>query len=581
MAAYRGLLSTYLQPHARLVGGLSVLLLASIAVQVLNPQLLGVFIDGAMRGAPQRDLVIIAAAFLGASLVQQGLLVGATYLSERVAWTATNALRADLAAHALSLDPVFHATHTPGELIERIDGDVTNIASFFSQFVIQVVGNVLLLLGILIMLWTSFDARVGAVLTLFSAVALAIMLGTRAVSVPYWVTFREASARLFGFIEEHLIGLEDLVSLGAGQHVLDHFGERAGERLRAARWARLLSSIPWGMPIVMSAIGMGLTYGLSVILVQAGELTIGGAFTLYFYARLLFLPLMRISGQLEEFQRASAGVVRVQQLRSWRSTIADPPHPLRLPDGPLSAELAQVDFAYRADELVLHQVSFAIEPGRTLGIVGRTGSGKTTITRLLVRQWDPRSGSVRVGGLHVHELSRTALRQRVGLVIQQPHLFGASLRDNLTLFDDGISDARVIAALEQLGIAEWALALPEGLQTRIGPGGRGVSAGEAQLLGLVRAFLSNPSLVILDEPSSRIDQATERLVNRAVRGLLRERTGLIVAHRLSTLDHVDSVVVLEEGRIVEHGPRAALASDPASRFAALLRVGLAPEPSPA
>ena len=164
---------------------------------------------------------------------------------------------------------------------------------------------------------------------------------------------------------------------------------------------------------------------------------------------------------------------------------------------------------------------------------------------------------------------------------QQPHLFGASLRDNLTLFDAGISDERVLGALEQLGIAEWALALPDGLQTRIGPGGRGVSAGEAQLLGLVRAFLSNPSLVILDEPSSRIDQATERLVNRAVRGLLRERTGLIVAHRLSTLDHVDSVVVLEEGRIVEHGPRAALASDPASRFAALLRVGLAPEPSPA
>jgi len=335
------------------------------------------------------------------------------------------------------------------------------------------------------------------------------------------------------------------------------------------------------MPIVMSAIGMGLTYGLSVILVQAGELTIGGAFTLYFYARLLFLPLQRISSQLEEFQRASAGVVRVQQLRSWRSSMTDPPRPRRLPDGPLSAELAQVDFAYRAEELVLHQVSFVIEPGRTLGIVGRTGSGKTTITRLLVRMWEPRSGNVRVGGLNVHELSRTALRQRVGLVIQQPHLFGASVHDNLTLFDSSISDQHVVGALEQLGIAEWALALPNGLQTRIGPGGRGVSAGEAQLLGLVRAFLSDPSLVILDEPSARIDQATERLVNRAVRGLLRERTGLIVAHRLATLDHVDSVVVLEEGRVVEHGPRATLANNPASRFSALLRIGLAQEPASA
>jgi ABC-type multidrug transport system fused ATPase/permease subunit len=539
------------------------------------------FIDSATHGAAQRDLLIIAAAFLAASLVQQGLLVGATYLSERVAWTATNALRADLAAHALSLDPAFHAAHTPGELIERIDGDVTNIASFFSQFVIQVIGNVLLLLGILVMLWTSFDARVGAVLTIFATLALAIMVATRAVSVPYWVRFREASARLFGFIEEHLVGLEDLVSLGAGPYVLHHFGERARQRLRAARWARLLSSIPWGMPIVMSAIGIGLTYGLSVILVQAGELTIGGAFTLYFYTRLLFLPLMRISSQLEEFQRASAGVVRVQQLRSWRSSISDPANPCRLPDGPLSVELAQVDFAYRADELVLRQVSFAIEPGRMLGIVGRTGSGKTTITRLLVRLCEPRSGSVRVGGLNVHELSRKTLRQRVGLVMQQPHLFGASVHDNLTLFDASISDERVLKALEQLGIAEWALALPEGLQTRIGPGGRGVSAGEAQLLGLVRAFLADPSLVILDEPSSRIDQATERLVNRAVRGLLRERTGLIVAHRLATLDHVDSVVVLDEGRVVEHGPRTALASDPASRFAALLRVGLAQEPAPA
>ncbi len=581
VAAYRGLLSTYLRPHARLVGGLAALLLASIAVQVLSPQLLGVFIDSAMHGGFQPDLLLIAAAFLAASLVQQALLIGATYLSERVAWTATNALRADLAAHALSLDPGFHATHTPGELIERIDGDVTNIASFFSQFVIQVVGNLLLLLGILVMLWTSFDARVGAVLTLFAAVALAIMLGTRAVAVPYWVTFREASANLFGFIEEHLVGLEDLASLGAGPHVLNRLGVHARERLRAARLARLLSSIPWGMPMILSSVGIGLSYGLSVIPVQAGELTIGGAFTLYFYSQLLLLPLMRISSQLEEFQRAGAGVVRVQQLRSWRSTMTDPPNPRRLPDGPLSAELAHVDFAYRADELVLHQVSFTIEPGRTLGIVGRTGSGKTTITRLLVRLWDPKRGEVRVGGVDVHELNRKTLRRRVGLVIQQPHLFGATLHDNLTLFDASVSDRRVLEALEQLGIAEWALALPDGLHTRIGPGGRGVSAGEAQLLGLVRAFLADPSLVILDEPSSRMDQATERLVNRAVRGLLRERTGLIVAHRLATLDHVDAVVVLEEGRVVEHGPRAILANDPASRFAALLQIGLAQEPAPA
>jgi ATP-binding cassette, subfamily B, bacterial len=572
VSAYRDLLATYLRPQGRLLGLLSALLLAGIAVQVVSPQLIGRFVDGALRGAAQRDLIIIAVAFLLASFAQQALLVGATYYGERVAWTATNALRADLALHCLGLDATFHERHTPGELIERVDGDVTAVASFFSQFVIEVLGNVLLLLGILLMLWT-FDVRVGSALTLFAALGLLLMMKTRAIAVPYWVSFREASARLFGFIEEHLTGLEDLRTLGAEAHALSRLGQHTFARMRAARIARLLSGVAWSTPIVVSAIGIALTYGLSAVLVGAGALTIGAAVTLYFYTRLLFIPLNRISNQLEEFQRASAGIVRIGEVRTWRSAIQDAPDAVSLSRGPLTLTFDGVSFAYHPGQAVLRDISFSLQSGMTLGLVGRTGSGKTTIARLAVRLWDTDAGSVSVGGHDIRRLTRASLRRCIGVVSQQPQLLRASVRDNVTLFDRGLSDADVLAALDELGIADWATQLSGGLDTLIGAGGRGVSAGEAQLLGLARVFLRDPGLVILDEPSSRLDLATQQLVNRAVERLLRRRTGLIVAHRLETLEWVDAVLVLDEGAIVEYGSRVSLIADGTSRFAALLRSG--------
>ena len=539
------LLVTYLRPHGRLLIWLAALLLLGIGVQVISPHLIGVFVDDAMHGAPLNDLIALALLFLAASIAQQVVIVAATYFSERVAWTATNGLRADLALHCLTLDAVFHERHTPGESIERVDGDVTAVASFFSQFVIQVIGNILLLIGILVMLWT-FDLRVGAVLTVFAMISLVMLLAARQVAVPFWISFREASARLFGFIEERLNGLEDLRALGAETHVLTGLGKHTLYRKRTASVARLVSSVPYGLPIVVSGIGTALSFGMSVWLVGSGLLSIGAAFTLYFYTRLLFQPLTRISNQVEEFQRASAGMVRIQQVRTWRSAIVDPPQPRQIAErGPLPVEFDYVDFAYRVDEPVLHELSFTVPAGTSLGIVGRTGGGKTTITRLVVRQWDVQAGSVRVGGVDVRHMPLATLRQRIGVVAQEPHVFIASVRDNVTLFDAGISTIRVLEALDELGIADWARALPEGIDTVVGRGARGLSAGEAQLLGLARVFLHDPGLVILDEPSSRLDPATERLVTTAMRRLLQGRTGLIVDHRPATLEHVDAILNLD------------------------------------
>ncbi|TMF41693.1 MAG: ABC transporter ATP-binding protein, partial [Chloroflexi bacterium] len=226
-----------------------------------------------------------------------------------------------------------------------------------------------------------------------------------------------------------------------------------------------------------------------------------------------------------------------------------------LPPGPLAVQLDGVSFGYAQDAPVLRDVSVSLEPGRVLGVVGRTGSGKTTLTRLLLRFYDPLAGFVRLGGVDLRAVRLAAVRARIGLVTQEVHLFHASVRDNLTLFDDGVSDERISAVLETLGLSGWLRELPRGLDTPLLAGGAGLSAGQAQVLACARILLRDPDLVILDEPSSRLDPATDRLVHTALGRLLAGRTGIVVAHRLATLAYADDILVLEDGQVREHGPR--------------------------
>ena len=235
-------------------------------------------------------------------------------------------------------------------------------------------------------------------------------------------------------------------------------------------------------------------------------------------------------------------------------------------------------FAYRDDEsngeTVLEGIDLALAPGRVLGVLGRTGSGKSTLARLLTRLYDPVEGEVLLGGTPLAAVSPEARRARVAMVTQEVQLFRGSVRDNLTFFAPGIPDERLWEVLYSLGLGDWAAGLPSGLDTVLETGSAGLSAGQAQLLAFARVFLRDPGLVILDEASSRLDPATEALIERAVDRLLAGRTGVIIAHRLATVERADDILILEAGRVVEWGERAALAADPESRFSRLLRTGM-------
>jgi ATP-binding cassette subfamily B protein len=253
-----------------------------------------------------------------------------------------------------------------------------------------------------------------------------------------------------------------------------------------------------------------------------------------------------------------------------------------MPPGALSVEFDHVTFAYDADadadadaqaggaEVVLDDLTWRLEAGQVLGLLGRTGSGKTTISRLLFRLHDVSSGTVRLGAVDVRRARLDDLRSRVALVTQDVQLFGGTLRDNVTLYDPTVGDERLREVFAALGLGRWLDELPDGLDTTLGATARGLSAGETQLVAFARVFLEDPGLVVLDEASSRLDPHTERLLERATSRLLEGRTGIVIAHRITTVQRAEQILILENGRVVELGRRDQLASDPGSRFSRLL-----------
>ncbi len=548
------------------VAVLLVLLLGSIGLQLLIPLILRDFIDAAMVGSAVAGLTAAGVAYLVAGILNQLLDAFASYLGTDIGWSATNQLREDLTSHLFTLDMGFHNETTPGEMIERVDGDVTAISEFISRFLVRLIAAGVLLIGVVIVCWFQSPA-LGLTITIYVLVVLALLIRLRRVAVAAAEEERETSAQLYGFIEERLAGVEDIRSLGAGRFTMIRFIPVMRDFYTRTTNAWRKRILVWVSANTLFWAGDALALIVGVWLTLAGSIDVATAFLILQYFQLVRRPIEQMTQELQELQKAAGGIVRIDQLRQLETSIRD--GDAELGDGPLSIRFEDVSFSYE-DRGVLENVDFHLDAGKSLGLLGRTGGGKTTITRLIARLYDPDQGVVSIGGVDLREASSRSLRRSLGVVTQDVQLFRATVRDNLTFFAER-SDDEIHSKLERAGLGDWIRGV--GLDTELGPGGQGLSAGEQQLLAFARVFLQDPGVVILDEPSSRLDPVTEMLIATATERLYSGRTVVIIAHRLETVRLADEIMVVDAGRIIEHGPREALASDASSRYSALLAAG--------
>jgi len=569
---YAALLRNYLSDQRASILWLSVLLVAGLAMQLINPQLIRYFIDSAQGAASERALWIAAALFIGVSLAQQLVHIIAVYIGENVGWVATNKLRGDVAEHCLRLDMSFHKSHTTGAIIERVDGDINALANFFSNFVITLLSNLLLVVGILVILFME-GWVIGLGMTVFVVFAMYAIQAIRKYAIPHWGRLRQISAEFFGFLGEHLEGTEDTRANGATSFVMHKFHSILRKWLPIRIRAFLGWAAMWITTIVVFTIGNSVAFAISAYLWKKGAVSIGTVYMIFYYTELMAKPIEKIRTQMEDLQKADASIVRVRELLDTKPAVRDGIG-APLPYGPLEVRLDRVRFSYEEGASTLDDIDLRLEAGKVLGVLGRTGSGKSTLARLLLRFYDPQGGEIRLGGVPIRDATLQELRSRVAMVTQTIEMFQGTVRDNLTFYDESVPDRRIVEVLGELGLRGWLASMPHGLDSMLESGGGGLSAGEAQLLAFARVFLTNPGLVVLDEASSRLDPATEQKLEAAVGKLLQGRTCIIIAHRLATVQRADRILILDNGRVAEYGDREALAADPGSRFSRMLKTGL-------
>ncbi|UCG40820.1 MAG: ABC transporter ATP-binding protein [Acidimicrobiia bacterium] len=563
-----GILTPHLRPHRGLAATTMSMIVVMVALDLAGPILLARSIDAAVESAGSDRIVELAIWFLGVAVGAQVLSATTTYLGARIGWTIANDLRLVAGRHLTSLDLDYHTSTNPGTLIERVDGDITAIAEFFSNFAVRVTSTTLLLGGIVAL--TFAEHPLAGWMTLgFTVIVMGMLFATRSLGVAASESERGLSARLYGFIEERLAALDDIRANGAGAQVMRRFKAIMADWFLGSRRAWMRRSIIWVTIIGSFSAGSLIALTLGTRLVGQGAMTIGTAYLIFQYMAKLEAPIEEITNQMQELQKAAAGTRRLSEILALTPSV-DRSGTTPLPRGALSLAFEGVDFSYDDGVPVLSGIDLDIPAGTHLGLLGRTGGGKSTMTKLIARFHDPSAGTVRLDGIDLRTADPASVRRAISFITQDVQLFDGTVKQNVTFFDPIVADEDVEDALASIGLADWAHALPDGIHTELGTNGIGISSGEAQLVALARAHLRDPGLIILDEPSSRIDPATEALLTKALARLTEGRTSIVIAHRLATVANVDRVAILERGALVESGNRAALAADPSSRLSGML-----------
>ncbi|MDQ1676342.1 MAG: ATP-binding cassette, subfamily bacterial [Actinomycetota bacterium] len=543
------------------LGGTLLLALLATAGRVVVPIAVQQTVDHGLRGAHGPDLGLIATFVSIAAAILVGTAVSAFAMNVRLFRTSETALatlRTKAFRHVHDLSMLHQQSERRGSLVSRVTSDVDQISQFVQWGgVLLLVSLGQVLLATVIMLVYSWQLTL-LVYVCFLPLVFAVRYFQRRLAVAYG-TVRERVGDLLGAIAESVVGAPVIRAYG----VTDRTARRLDssiERYRTAQFAALrFSVLTFSVGEIVAGLANAGVVVVGVLLGLDGQLTVGELTGFLLLVALFVQPVQISTEVLNEAQNAIAGWRRVLGVLDTRPDVPDPGERGRdLPAGPLSVRFEHVHFAYPGGPEVLADVDLDIPAQTRVAVVGETGSGKTTFAKLLTRLMDPARGEVLLSGVPLRDVRFSSLRRRVVMVPQDGFLFDATVADNVRYGRADLSDEDIELAFTELGLADWLDGLPHGAATPVGERGESLSVGERQLVAIARAYVADPDLLVLDEATSAVDPATEVRLQRALDSLTRGRTTLAIAHRLSTAEAADEVIVVDAGRVVQRGPHAEL-----------------------
>jgi len=576
--ARRGALQTImrglsLSPELRLgLGGTVAIAVVATAGRVVVPIAIQQIIDGGLgENGVDMGFVIQMTVLAFVAVVITGGATGWMHLRlAKVAETALSGLRIRAFRHIHDLSMLHQASEQRGVLVTRVTSDVDQISRFMQWAGLMLLVNGLqALLALVVMLMMSVQLGL-VVVALIPVIVLMIRFFQTRLEIAY-LTVREKVGQMLALIAETVVGAPVIRAYGIEKRTRERLEQAIEDHRRAGTRAGRLSSTFSGFGELSSAIVVAAVVVVGTILAVTGSVTVGTVIAFFFLVQLFVQPVQFLGEAVNEAQTAVAGWSRVLDILDIAPDVADPgPEGMVLPHRPLGARFSNVEFRYprpgetaaQADAApALRDINVEIPARQRVAVVGETGSGKTTFAKLLTRLMDPSRGTVEIGDTDIRRVRFESLRDRVVMVPQEGMLFRGTIADNVRMGSPLASNEKLLAAFHRLGLADWLAEMAQGLDTPVGERGGSLSVGERQLVTLVRAAIADPDLLVLDEATSAVDPATEVRINRALNQLTRGRTVVTIAHRLSTAEVADRVLVFDGGRIVQDGSHAQLVSD--------------------